>query len=168
MSGIDFKELSRRVREKTGYGVELISAAGEGSETARAGAQRAIITQSPLDMLFKRAVINDRQYFAGDTLRALHETVHQSGITIPSYDGMAVTDITFGPKPGLSDKIVESCRELTRIISSLTDPVRLPLLIVCCYQESISVAYSVPNRGRAHDAAVAKFTLSLELLAEIV
>lgn len=164
--GIDFNELSRRVQQRIGYKVELISATGEGAESAKAGEQRAVV-QAPLDMMRSRKVINERQFNAGNIFRGLWET-SQSTMAMQAYDGMAVNDITYGPKAGLPDRVLEAGKNLHNIISRLSDPVRIPLLIVCCYGESVAVAYGVESRGRTYDAAVAKFTLCLELLAEIV
>ncbi len=157
---IDFAELRRRARDHESYDIEL-------RETNAAGQHQVRVVQEPLDMLYARKTINDRQYNAGCALRDLYETANSS-LAVQGYDGTSIDSIAYGPKPGLPQAVMDAWAGFSFIVSKLPNRVRIPLIIVCCYGEPIATAYTVKPRTDKHVQAIGQFQLALDLLADII
>ncbi len=157
--GIDFKELDRRIRDKLDYAADTHDA------TDKAGLKGARVCERPLDRYYVKRTISLRQHDAGIRFARYYET-GSSVMSCQQYDGIPIQE-SFGPR-SLPTAAIEAWTAYTRIVQRLGIRMSTPLIVICCYGETIEVAYQVKRDGRPFIRAIGQFQQGLDMVGDIV
>ena len=65
-------------------------------------------------------ILSGEQMTAAERLSNALETAHKAGNASPSYDGVSITSVAFGPKDGLTDHVLYAFDDIRRCRDALT------------------------------------------------